>query len=80
MMMHIYICSCQCPLQHQMFLKDRYEELEKFLVEIFEQEPEKAYRRVRYFGAEQHESYLKEYAKRYERTPKFIHKIKDYLK
>lgn len=70
----------QCPLQNQMFLRDRYEELEKFLVAIFEQEPEKAYRRVRYFAAEQHESYLREYARRYERTPQFVHKIKGYLR
>lgn len=70
----------QCPLKHPMFLKDKYEELEIFLVNIFEQNPEDAYRRVRYFAAEQHERYLKEYAKIYEKIPKVIDKIKNCYK
>lgn len=70
----------QCPLKDQMFLKNRYEELENFLVSIFEQKPEDAYRRVRYFAAEQHENYLREYAEKCEKTSKMFHVIKSYLK
>ena len=69
----------QCPLKNQMFLKNRYEELEKFLVSIFEQELEDVYRRVRYFAAEQHETYLREFRNRYEKTPQIVYRIKNYF-
>ena len=69
----------KCPLHNQSYLVEKYEALEKFLVNIFEQEPKDAYRRVKYFAAESHESYLKEYAKRWEKTPKFVHEIKQRL-
>ena len=49
----------QCPLLSDNYLSDKYIELEKFLVNIFSQEKEKAYRRVRGFCAGLHESYLK---------------------
>lgn len=70
----------QCPLNNRLELQKRYDELESFLVNIFSQEVEDAYRRVRYFAAEQHERYLRDYAMRYEKTPAFVHKIKGYLK
>lgn len=70
----------QCPLQEPNFLEKRYEKLEAFMLSIFSQESEQAYRRVRYFAASQHEKYLKEYANRYEKTPKLIHRIKEYIK
>lgn len=75
---YVYMLT-QCPLHEQNFLKDKYEELEKFLVHIFEQESESVFRRVRYFAAEQHESYLREYAKSYERTPEVFRKVKNLL-
>ena len=40
---------------------ERYERLENWLVNIFSQEPEKAYRRVRYFAADRHVQALKKY-------------------
>lgn len=67
----------QCPLHRRTYLEERYEELEKFLVNIFKQEPVKAFRRVRYFCAERHERYLKEYAERYAKTPELIRIIKN---
>jgi hypothetical protein len=70
----------QCPLRERTYLEHRYEELERFLVNIFSQSPEDAYRRVKYFAAEQHESYLREYARRYEKTPALVHKLKAHLK
>lgn len=49
------------PLVEQNYLERKYEEIEKFLVHIFLQPPEKAYRRVQFFCAKLHESYLKGY-------------------
>ena len=74
------ICSHSVRWRVRWFLESRYKKLEKFLVSIFVQEPEDAYRRVRYFAAEQHEKCLKEYAQRYERTPQIIYKVKEYFK
>lgn len=54
----------QCPLKSADALEKRYEELEKFLLNIFSQNPQAAYRRVRHFCAELHESYLKKYMKK----------------
>jgi hypothetical protein len=71
---------CQCPFNETFYLKKMYEELEQFLYHIFSQEPEQARRRVRYFCAESHERYLREYSERYGKTPEFVHKLKDYLK
>ena len=34
------------------YLEQRYNEIEEFLVNIFSQDPDKAYRRIRYFCAE----------------------------
>lgn len=70
----------ECPLNSQMYLKEKYDALEKFLYNIFSQNRQTAERRVKHFAAEQHETYLREYFFRYEKTPKFIRKIKDYLK
>lgn len=70
----------QCPLRTENQLVELYAELENFLVRIFEQNPEKALRRVRYFAAEQHESYLKEYADQYSRTPEIVRKLKSKLR
>lgn len=70
----------QCPLHECTMLEKRYKELEEFLVNIFGQDVDKATRRVKYFAAEQHENYLKEYSIRYEKTPRIFHRIKDYMK
>ena len=50
------------------------------MVHIFSQDPVDAYNRGRYFAEEQHEGHLKEYEKRYEKAPTFVHKIKAHLK
>ena len=70
----------KCPLVSEDYVVKKYEELENFLVNIFSQEPEKAIRRVRYFCANQHESYLKDYMIKYQRVPKVFRLIKNKLK
>ena len=67
------------PLLSEDYLEKKYEDLEKFLVNIFSQEPEKAYRRVRYFCADLHESYLKEYMEKHKRD-KLIDRVKRMIK
>lgn len=69
----------QCPLPREEYLVDKYMELEKFLVNIFSQEKEKAYRRVRYFCADLHESYLREYMKKHSKE-RLIDRVKSALK
>lgn len=69
-----------CPLRDEDYLAKKYDELEKFLVNIFSQERDEAMRRVRYFCAENHEKYLREYCLRNEKTPEFIKQIKKRLK
>ncbi len=64
------------PLNDNNLVAQLYEKLEEFLFNIFDQAPEESYRRVRYFCAERHESFLKDYAKKYKNTPDFIKKIK----
>lgn len=49
------------PLVENNDIENRYEAIEKFLVDIFSQSKDEAYRRVRYFCAELHESYLRNY-------------------
>lgn len=66
----------QCPLNDINYIAELYEKLEVFLFNIFEQEPEHAVRRVRYFCAEKHEKFLKDYSKKYKKTPDFIKKMK----
>ena len=53
----------QLPLHSNEYLVKRYEELETFLVNIFSQSVDVAFRRVRFYCAETHESYLKDYMK-----------------
>ena len=69
----------QCPLLYQYQLKDRYHELEEFLVNIFSKDTNEAVKRVRYFAADYHENCLYNYAKSYKRTPKIIEKMKSYF-
>ncbi len=66
----------KCPLHSPDYIVNIYDELENFLCNIFSQDKDEAYRRVRFYSASEHEGYLKEYASKYERTPKIIHKIK----
>ena len=70
----------QQPLVTEDYTIRLYEQLEEFLVKIFSQDPNKAFRRVRYFCAEQHESYLRDYMERYNRTPEIVRKIKNKLR
>ena len=68
-----YLEMLMCnPLHSEDYLVKIYEQLESFLVNIFSQERDEAYRRVKYFCAHGHEQCLKEYAKRYERIPGFV--------
>lgn len=69
----------QCPLPREEYLIDKYKELEKFLVNIFSQEKEKAYRRVRYFCADLHESYLREYMQKH-RKERLIDRVKSTIR
>ncbi|MBP3446604.1 MAG: hypothetical protein J6K64_04930 [Clostridia bacterium] len=72
-----YIDMLMCnPLHSEDYLVKKYEQLEAFLLNIFSQERDEAFRRVRYFCAQQHEEHLKEYAERYERMPGFIKKLR----
>ncbi len=66
----------QNPLNDGNYLVELYEKLEEFLFNIFEQNPEESIRRVRYYCADNHEKFLKDYSKRYKNTPDFIKKIK----
>ena len=67
------------PLLSEDYLVKKYEDLEKFLVNIFSQEPEKAYRRVRYFCADLHESYLRDYYEKHKKD-KLIDRVKSAIK
>lgn len=64
------------PLKNNNLVAQMYENLEAFLFNIFDQDPDSSYRRVRYFCAERHEKFLKDYAKKYKSTPDFVKKIK----
>lgn len=64
------------PLRDVNLIADLYNNLESFLYNIFDQSPEESIRRVRFFCAERHESFLRDYAKKYKNTPDFIKKIK----
>ena len=65
----------ECPLQNRRIIEEKYKAVEKFLENIFLQEPEKAMRRIRHFAADEHNYHLKQYAKKYKRTPKIIHEV-----
>ena len=67
------------PLLSEDYLVKKYEALEKFLVNIFSQTREEAYRRVRYFCADSHESYLREYMKKHSKD-KLLHRVKNAIK
>lgn len=66
----------KCPLMDRMRVETMYCEFEKFLFNIFAQDPVRAFRRVRYFRAAEHEKYLREYGRKYEKTPEVIRKLK----
>lgn len=67
----------KCPLKDENYIVNKYDELEKFLVRIFLQEKDEAIRRVKFFCAENHEKYLKEYYQRNANTPAVIKYIKE---
>ena len=67
------------PLPSENYWDDLYARAESFLVSIFSQDRGSAYRRIRHFCAETHESYLKDYMRRRDRTPGFIKKLKGKL-
>ena len=69
----------QCPLLSEDYLAEKYIELEEFLVNIFSQEKEKAYRRVRCFCTDLHESYLSEYMKNHSKE-RLIDRVKSTIK
>ena len=54
---------CEPITQDPDFCHKQYEKLCDFLYNIFDQEPEKAFRRIRHYCAAQYEGYAKEYAK-----------------
>lgn len=70
----------QQPLIDKEYLRHKYAELERFLLQIFSQDKNTAARRIKYFCAESHERYLREYEERYRRTPELVHKVKDKLR
>ena len=70
----------ECPLNDVHYAENLYRNLEKFLVNIFSQDRERAFRRIKGFCADSHESYLRNYWKQYERTPQIVHIIRDKLK
>lgn len=70
----------ESPLPYEQYVSDIYLKLEQFLLNIFSQSKEDAYRRVKYFCANNHEEYLREYYTRYKNTPDIYRKIKDKIK
>lgn len=68
----------QPPLPSEDYLVQKYEKLEEFLVHIFSQTPEQARRRIRYYVADTHESYLREYMKKHKKG-KLIDKTKNVI-
>ncbi len=66
----------KCPFDDENKLLKIYSELEKYLVDIFCQDIDLAYRRVKFYCAENHERFLREYMVKYEKTPKIIKIIK----
>ncbi len=69
----------ECPLNSIDYLEKIYSQAEEFLVNVFSQDPQQAYRRVRYFCAELHESYLCDYMKKNE-NDSFLRRTKNILK
>lgn len=69
----------QYPLLSEDYLENLYKRLESFLVNIFSQSPNQARRRIRYYAADTHESYLREYMKKHSKS-KLIYRTKDSLK
>ena len=67
------------PLLSEDYLVKKYEKLEKFLVNIFSQTREEAYRRVRYFCADLHESYLKDYMEKHSKD-KLLDRVKNAIR
>ena len=60
----LYIKMLMEPkLISERYIDDLYEGLKEFLFSIFSQEPDKAYRRMRYYIQKDHERYLDEYRK-----------------
>lgn len=68
-----------CPLNDSEYLEKKYIALENFLINIFSQEKDEALRRIRFFCAENHEKYLKEYYNKTQKTPDFIKTLKNKL-
>ena len=68
-----------CPLLSEQYLINLYKGLEEFLVNIFSQTPVEAQRRIKYFVAETHESYLREYMQKHSKG-KLIDRTKDSVK
>lgn len=65
----------QQPLVTENYTIKLYEQLELFLVNIFTQDVNNAYRRVRDFCAGYHEKYLREYMRYYKRQPEIVRKV-----
>lgn len=65
------------PLVQKDYLSSVYSELECFLVNIFRQNVEQAYRRVGHICPGYHESYLCDYMRRYNKTPEILRKLKE---
>ena len=79
-----YLKMLMCyPLLNENYLVDLYKRLEDFLVNIFSQSPKGAQRRIKFFVAETHETYLKDYMRRH-RNDKLIERtwksVKRHLK
>lgn len=69
----------QSPLCNDDYIIKKYEDLEHFLVNIFSQETQKAYRRIKYYCASLHESYLRNYMKKNSKE-RLIDRVKSTIK
>ena len=67
------------PLISKNMLDLKYAALEEFLLNIFSQNPQQAYRRVKFFCAELHESYLKKFMNKHKNSG-IMDKLKALLK
>jgi len=70
---------CQPPLLSDDYQVKLYERLEEYLVRIFSQDKEKAYRRARWYVASTHEACLKRYWRYSQKVPSIVKRIVEKL-
>jgi len=67
------------PLVKEDYIKEKYEQLEKYLYNIFSQDPKNAFRRIKHLCSQLHETYLKEYMDKHSKD-KLLDRVKQAIK